>query len=126
MEQVVRRILVWQIKPGSKPRKVYLAEEGIKPTWLPKIANVEFVLMDQNAVAGREGGVYFFTQPRYISRRYSIGFAHGDPNCLSDGAWWFFALPVSAFVYGQQPADGTANARLVLVWGEMLRSKYAG
>jgi hypothetical protein len=92
MEQVVRRILVYNFKPRKKKKIVYLAEKGLQKSWLPKIEGVEFRLLSEDEVSERES-VYFFTKLEKRSpSKYHIGFAFGDPSCSYEGDSWYFRI----------------------------------
>ena len=92
MEQVVRRILVWNFKPRKQKATVYLAEKGIQESWLPKIEGIEFRLLSESEIA-EKGRVHFFTYlERLSSSKYQIGFAFGKPDCYFEGADWYFRI----------------------------------
>lgn len=92
MEQVVRRVLVWSFKPRNKPTVVYLAEQGIKQSWLPTIKNIEFRLLSIGEIQQKDLKVYFFTEPDLSVIIYNIGFAFGDPTCEYQGENWHFRI----------------------------------
>jgi hypothetical protein len=92
MEQVVRRILTWYFKPRSKPKIIYLSEQGLKKSWLPQIKDVEFRLLSETEIAEKEG-VYFFTKiEKRPGNKFYIGFAFGDPGCSYAGDSWNFRI----------------------------------
>lgn len=92
MEQVVRRVLVWSFKPRNKPTVVYLAEQGIKQSWLPTIKNIEFRLLSIGETQQKDLKVHFFTKPNLSIITYDIGFAFGDPTCEYQGENWHFRI----------------------------------
>ena len=92
MEQVVRRVLVWSFKPRNKATVIYLAEQRIKQSWLPKIKNIEFRLMSANEIEEKTLEVYFFTEPELLGKKYGIGFVFGDPACEYLGDYWHFRI----------------------------------
>jgi len=92
MEQVVRRVLVWSFKPRNKPTVIYLAEQGIKPSWLPMIENIEFRLLSIEEIQQKDLKVHFFTKPDRSGNTYDIGFAFGDPTCDYSGENWHFRI----------------------------------
>lgn len=85
--QVVRRILTWYFKPRSRPKTIYLLNDGVTPAMLPAIRNIEFQLVSD---AGKPADVYFFQQPYQEGSKLRIGFGYGDPNCSAIGESWFF------------------------------------
>lgn len=92
MEQVVRRILIWSFKPRKKPTVVYVADQGIKDSWLPKIENIEFRLLPIEQIQKNDLKVHFFTEPDLSGNTYGIGFAFGDPSCEYSGNNWQFRI----------------------------------
>jgi hypothetical protein len=92
MEVVVRRILVWSFKPRKRPTVIYLAEQGIKQSWLPTIKNIEFRLLSNDEIQEKDSKVHFFTKPDLLKNTYDIGFAFGNPNCEYFGAEWHFRI----------------------------------
>ncbi len=92
MEQVVRRVLVWSFKPRNKPTVIYLAEKGIKQSWLPTIKNIEFRLLSIEEIHQKDLKVHFFTKPDLLGNTYDIGFAFGDPTCEYLGVYWHFRI----------------------------------
>ncbi len=92
MEKVVRRVLVWSFKPRSKPTVIYLAEQGIRKAWLPKIKNIEFRLLSDKEIEQKNLKVYFFTKPDYWRNNYNVGFAFGEPHCVFTGTNWRFSF----------------------------------
>jgi hypothetical protein len=92
MEQVVRRVLVWSFKPRNKPTVIYLAEQGIKQSWLPTIKNTEFRLLSIEEIQQKNLKVHFFTKPDLSKNTYGIGFVFGDPTCEFLGENWCFRI----------------------------------
>lgn len=92
MRQVVQGILQRQFRPSNRPRRVYLWENGVESDWLPEIRNVEFVLLNDNGVAGREHGLFFFQEPAYQNGAHTINFGYGDPSCGATGDTWDFTM----------------------------------
>ena len=91
-EQVVRRVLIWSFKPRNKLTVVYLAEQRIKQSWLPRIKNIEFRLLSIEKIQQKDLKVHFFTEPELSGNIYSIGFAFGDPTCEYLGTYWHFRI----------------------------------
>lgn len=92
MEQVVRRVLVWSFKSRNKPTVIYLAEQRIKESWLPKIKNIEFRLLSNEEIQEKSLKVHFFTKLERLENSYDIGFAFGDPSCEFLGMYWHFRI----------------------------------
>lgn len=92
MQEVVRRILIYQFKPLTKKKVIFIAKKEIKREWLPKIQNVEFHLLTDEEVEDSGNDVYFFTEPELSKRTYEIGFAYDDPNCEYIGDTWRFRI----------------------------------
>lgn len=92
MEQVVRRVLVWSFKPRNNPTVIYLAEQGIKQSWLPTIKNIEFRLLSIDEIQEKDLKAHFFTKPDLSGNTYNIGFAFGDPTCEYLGINWHFRI----------------------------------
>src|SRR5262245_59732815 len=92
MKQVEGRILRWYFKPTKRLRKIRISEEGIKEEWLPKIDNIEFVLVSSSEAAKSEKGPYFFKHPENSGRNISIDFGYGDVNCEAYGETWKFRV----------------------------------
>lgn len=92
MEYVVRRILSSEFKPSESPKIVQLLDRDIESSWLPKIENVQFVLVQKGQYSG---DIYFFTEPAQKNGIYNIGFGYGDPWCNASGSSWRFRLKKS-------------------------------
>ena len=92
MEQLVRRVLIWSFKTRNKPTVIYLAEQGIKQSWLPAIKNIEFRLLTIEEIQQKDLKVHFFTKPDLSGNTYNIGFAFGDPTCEYLGENWHFRI----------------------------------
>ena len=92
MEQVVRRILVWNFKPRKQNKIIYLVGKGLQKSWLPEIEGIEFRLLSESEVAEKDG-VHFFTEIEKRSpSKYRIGLAFGKPSCYFEGANWYFRI----------------------------------
>ena len=81
MEQVVKRVLIWTFKPTTKPTIIYLAEQGIKQSWLPTIKNIEFRLLSTDEIQQKNLEVYFFTNPKLSAKTFNIVLTFGTVNC---------------------------------------------
>jgi hypothetical protein len=93
VEQVVRRVLIWYFKASDNPKVIYLAEQGLRRSWLPSIKNIEFRLLSSEEIQQREKGVYFFTKVEKRSpNTFEIVFAFGDPDCDHAGDRWHFLI----------------------------------
>jgi hypothetical protein len=91
MQQVVKRILVYSFKPRKKATTIYLAEEGIKENWLPKIKNINFKLLSKEEIEKKD--VYFIKFFGKEKKNYAIGFAFGNPYCSYEGkSRWSFRI----------------------------------
>jgi hypothetical protein len=90
MKEVVRRILTSYFKPRDQAKTVYLSENGIKQTWLPKIKNIEFRLLTAEEFEKSGKSAYLFTETTLTEDTYSIGFGFGDSPCNLTGDSWYF------------------------------------
>lgn len=90
MREVVRRILVYNFKPRTRKKVIFISQEGIKQGWLPKIQNIEFRLLTDGEIEDKGKDIYFFTKSEIAKSTYEIGFALGDPNCEYFGRSWKF------------------------------------
>lgn len=110
MSQVVRRIVRWYFKPANRPREIHFSENGIQASWLPKLKNIEFILLNDNDSLRQEKGVYFFKAPDQTGKTYSIDFGFGDLNCDASGDTWKFKLIGSKVgVWRDDPKRGWGN-----------------
>lgn len=93
MERVVPRVLIWYFKVSDNPKVIYLAEQGIRRSWLPSIKNIEFRLLSSEEVQQREKGVYLFTKvEKHSPNTFEIVFAFGNPDCEYAGDRWHFLI----------------------------------
>jgi len=92
MQDVIRRILVYKIKPANRKKVIYLAQSRINRSWLPEIKNIEFRLLTNGEVEDIDRGVYFFTKPELENGTYEIGVGFGDPGCEYVGDSWRFRI----------------------------------
>ena len=92
MRQVVDRVLVWYIKPSSRPRTVPVSEQRVKREWLPLIANVKFELVNDNDALKSKSGVFLFDDLQLSSGRYTINVGWGDLACRGRGDVWKFSV----------------------------------
>lgn len=92
MQEVVRRILVYNFKPVNRKKVVFLAQEGIDESWMPVITNIDFRLLSNGEIEDRDDGVYFFRKPELSNKTFAIGFAFGKPDCEYSGDGWRFRI----------------------------------
>jgi len=91
MEELVKEILIWNFIPRSRPTEIKIAAQNIKKEWLPKINNVEFVIVSaEEYFAVSE--LYFFELFERRGKNLRIGFGYGDPHCDRKGHVWYFRL----------------------------------
>ena len=90
MKQVVNRVLKRYFKPRADKKIIFLASDGMKVSWLPKISNTEFHLLSTDEIRKFKGTVYLFTAADFADGIYSIGFAMGDGLCAYTGDYWHF------------------------------------
>lgn len=95
MQEVVSRILIYQFKPRTQEKIIFISEKGIKQAWLPTIQNVEFQLLTDEEIEDSGKDVYFFTEIKISKRTYEIGLAYGDPDCDYIGNTWNFRFSKS-------------------------------
>jgi hypothetical protein len=91
MKEVVVGILKFYFKPGRE-RVVYLSDSYINKSWLPRIRNVEFVLIKKISFDEDRDGFMFesITRERNI---YFVNFGYGALNCGDrTGDQWSFRL----------------------------------
>lgn len=83
MRQAVSRIATFYFKPSRRPRTVYFSDKHIKQEWLPKIANINFVVLKLNEIAsGTKGYVFEIIES---DDKNSIGFGFGEIGCSGGG-----------------------------------------
>jgi len=88
MEQVVKRIVTWYFKAPKNPKTIYFAAD-IKKEWLPKIDNIDFVVLEKPARSRYNRKVYFFRDIEKRRKGIRISFGYGDDlNCGSTGDYW--------------------------------------
>lgn len=93
VERVVQRVLIWYFKASDNPKVIYLAEQGLRRSWLPSIKNIEFRLLSSEEIQQREKGVYLFTKvEKHSPNTFDIVFAFGDPECEFAGDRWHFLI----------------------------------
>ena len=116
MAEVVRKILISEIKAAASEKTVYLYEKQIKEKWLPEITNIEFELLSDEEIKKLNKKVYFFTEIENKNGKYEIGFAFGDPNCSYEGKFWefhvledFVQIWQSGFGFGGGCSSGSAG-----------------
>lgn len=107
MEQVVKRMVRWYFKPPKKPKTIYFSAENIRKEWLPKIKNIEFVLLEKPERYPYERKVYRFEEVDVSGRGFRIPFSYGDGGChtlkeASAGDTWSFRVRGST-VYALKP-----------------------
>lgn len=91
MEQVVRRILIWQFKPRKKPTTIYLAAEGIKQAWLPEIKNINFELLSDEEVEQAKDHYAFIILGK-SENVFSVCFMSGNSGSGYEGYHWEFRI----------------------------------
>lgn len=90
MEQLVKRIITSYFKPRSRRKEIYISEQNIKKEWLPRIKNIEFVLVPESSwEVTRE--FYLFKEVERRGGMLSIGFGYGD-SCDHNGDLWYFRI----------------------------------
>jgi hypothetical protein len=102
-------VLKYYFKPNR--RTVYLSKSGIEAAWVPRIRNVNIVLVDGSlpGAAGRDG--YMFESiARKADNTYSISFGYGALGCGDrTGDHWSFLLSLAGQVRSLRPTG--------LAWG---------
>ncbi|HMM78647.1 MAG TPA: hypothetical protein PKC65_01370 [Pyrinomonadaceae bacterium] len=102
LRDVIRRVLIFQFKPVATKKTVMLANQiymrqprsstfavTIDPSWLPKIRNVEFQLLN----APQDEDVFFFKEwEGAMPNTFLILFGHGNPECTYSGNLWVFRV----------------------------------
>ena len=91
MQDVLHQIAATVVKPAKGERLIYVANQGLGMDWLPKIKNIDFVLLDNDRDHGYGHAVYFWQNLREEKGSYLIDFGRGD-ICSSSGGTWSFVL----------------------------------
>lgn len=103
VKQVVRQIVAWYFKGAKKPKTIYFAAENIKKEWLPKLTNINFVVLEKPERYPYKRKVYYFEEVERSGHSFRINFAYGDRGChaLRDAdagdTWSFRAKGLIAF-----------------------------
>src|SRR5437867_2474193 len=90
MKQVVSHILHWYFKASDRQRRIYVANQVVRQSWLPVIRNTKFVLISRSNISRHKNGVYFFRRPERNGIMFKIDFGLGNPNCRAFGDTWYF------------------------------------
>jgi len=89
ISKIVKIVLRGEFKSADKRTPVYISEKFIQKSWLPKIRNIEFVLID-DAEFKKRGKAYFFPKAPYWEKdEVRVDFGFGD-SCSASGGSWFF------------------------------------
>jgi len=92
LSQMIGIVLREEFKPAEESKTIYLSERFLKPTWLPKIRNVNFVLITDKEFKER-GKVYFLDKaPYWEDGSVKVDFGFGDRDCSAKGTSWFFQV----------------------------------
>lgn len=93
MKQIVRRVLIHYFKPRSQKKVVYLSEEDIQQSWLPKINGIDFQLLNTQHHRGTDH--YLFRFDDFFDKN-SFGFAYGASTSGFYGDIWQFRITQQA------------------------------
>lgn len=93
MRQVVFRMATYYFKPARRPKVIYFSDENLKLEWLPKIANVQFVVLKGEDIKPGTVGYRFVIHDREADL-YNIALGHGEIGCSGggDGVIWAVRL----------------------------------
>jgi hypothetical protein len=58
MKQIVRKVLIHYFKPRNQKKIIYLSEDKIQQSWLPKIKGIEFQLFDRYQHRGQDHYIF--------------------------------------------------------------------
>jgi hypothetical protein len=90
MEQIVRKVLIHYFKPRSQKKVIYLSDELIKQSWLPKIKGVDFQLV--NFLQLRDKGTWHHRFNNTWEDEHLIGFGYGSWFSGFSGDMWHFRI----------------------------------
>jgi hypothetical protein len=94
--KMVSIILTEEFKPAMQPRTIYLSDQFVKASSLPKIENIEFVLLNDADFEKRgEGYLFSYLGPELAVSLASldviqVDFGFGKVSCGSSGWSYFF------------------------------------
>lgn len=92
LSQMIGFVLREEFKPADEPKTIYLSERFLKPAWLPKIRNVNFVLITDKEFKER-GKAHFFDKAPYWEKGFvRVDFGFGDRDCSASGTSRFFQV----------------------------------
>ena len=91
MRQVVTRIANHYFKPARRHRTIYFSDENLKQNWLPKIANIRFIVLKRDDIKLGTIGYVFTIQDRK-DNLYTIGFGYGEIGCSGGGSGSLWSL----------------------------------
>jgi len=92
LSRIMRIVLRDEFKPAKEPKKIYLSERFLSPTWLPKIRNIEFVLITDTEFKERGKAYYLAKAPYWEEGAVRVDFGFGDRDCDASGSSYFFRV----------------------------------
>jgi hypothetical protein len=115
--RIVKTILRDEFKPAQRAKTIYISDQLIDASWLPKINNIEFIILNEKEFE-KHGKAYIFNQVKFEGRMLRVDFGYGDLHCSATGESFFFRIKGDTFKrvrdnggWGRGCATGNAGGR---------------
>jgi hypothetical protein len=96
--ELVYQILRAHIEGRDEPTDVLLVADGIRPEWLPSVANVRWIVIgpaERHGALGDCDKFYYFDAVDDLNGRLRLGIGYGD-GCSAQGQHYFFCKATGA------------------------------
>jgi hypothetical protein len=90
MAKIVGIVLRAEFTPADEEKVVYLHGHGVKETWLPKITNTNFIIID-DAELRKLDKAHLLKEPVLAQGKVRVDFGYGN-GCSATGASYFFRV----------------------------------
>ena len=118
MEEVVRRVVTLHFISTKRSGVIYFADRGIKAEWLPKMENIEFVVLTDGEREGDEKEIHFIKKVTLSDGIYDVWFGYGDPDCTATGDVWQFQITDGDVVQLLTTRGGWGSGWLAGAWAD--------
>ena len=102
--KIVETILRDEFKPADEAKTIYISDRLIEASWLPKVDNVEFVMLNDKQF-DEHGNGYLFNEAKLEEGILRVDFGFGELHCSATGG--------SSFSFRSQGTNSSGWTRMV-------------
>jgi hypothetical protein len=115
--KIVKFIALNEFKPADEAKTIYISDQLIEASWLPKIHNVKFVLLNDKQF-DEHGKAYLFKEAKLEEGMLKVDFGFGELRCSASGMSYYFQVTGDEYKkldldggWGSACASGSADTK---------------